>query len=419
MKVLIISHNCFSTTQNMGKTMVSLFSKFKKEELMQLYLYPSIPNIDVCGDYYRITDKDVIRAIIKRNHCGRKIFSEEIIESNKLFESQYEAEKYSDINRKNFIMRRLRDIIWHLGKWKSKELKRWLKEGKPDVVFYALGDATFSQNIAMWVSKYFDIPLVTYVCDEYYFYYKKNNLIKRFIGYSLLKNIKKTIKKSKRLITICDDLGIEYKKQFDIPFTTIMTGSSLKPDSIPTCNNSNKISYIGNLSLNRWKSIRDIAEAVEEINNDFDTEYEFLYYGSECQELANQLGINYGGWLTPELVKAIMRKSLLLIHTETFDIEYRDRLRYSISTKIADCLASGVSLFAYGPDDIASMQHLITNKCAFITTDLSSLKNNLQTALIDSQLRKTIAQKAIIVAKNYHDANSISRNLYNVLESVL
>lgn len=41
MKVLLISHNSISTYQNMGKTFLSLFNCFQKEELCQLYIYPS------------------------------------------------------------------------------------------------------------------------------------------------------------------------------------------------------------------------------------------------------------------------------------------------------------------------------------------------------------------------------------------
>ena len=46
MKVLIISHNPISNQSNMGKTFLSLFSQFDKEELCQLYIYPVIPNED-------------------------------------------------------------------------------------------------------------------------------------------------------------------------------------------------------------------------------------------------------------------------------------------------------------------------------------------------------------------------------------
>ena len=234
MKVLLVSHNCFSKTQNMGKTFASLFSNFKKEELMQLYLYPTIPNIDICDNYFRITDMDAVRSIIKRGKCGQIIKPEVIDESETLFESIEEAEQYGKINRNSFLIRRFRDLAWKISAWKSKELKQWLKEGKPDVVFYAMGDATFSQDIAMWVSAFLNIPLVTYVCDEFYFYYKKTNKF----NLGLVSNIKKTMKKSKKLVTICDSLGKAYLKEFNVPYQTVMTGSSFdigNPDHRRSC----------------------------------------------------------------------------------------------------------------------------------------------------------------------------------------
>lgn len=163
MKVLVVSHNCFSSVQSMGKTLSSLFAEFGKDELMQLYLYPSIPNVDICGSYYRITDSDILRSILKRKRCGRKVGQDEIKQDNSLFADSKEAEKYSSVKRNSFLMRRLRDIAWKFSNWKTGDLKEWLKTENPDVVFYALGDATFSQNIARWVSKYLEIPLVTYI----------------------------------------------------------------------------------------------------------------------------------------------------------------------------------------------------------------------------------------------------------------
>ena len=39
MKVLIISHLPVATQNNMGKTFLSLFSAFEREELCQMYIY--------------------------------------------------------------------------------------------------------------------------------------------------------------------------------------------------------------------------------------------------------------------------------------------------------------------------------------------------------------------------------------------
>ena len=60
-------------------------------------------------------------------------------------------------------------------------------------------------------------------------------------------------------------------------------------------------------------------------------------------------------------VKAL-QNSDLLIHAESFDNEFKQIVKNSISTKIADSLASGVPIVAYGPEGIASIDYLIKNE---------------------------------------------------------
>lgn len=409
MKVLLVSHNCFSKTQNMGKTFASLFSSFKKEELMQLYLYPTIPNIDICDNYFRITDMDAVRSIIKRGKCGQIIKPEVIDESETLFESVEEAEQYEKINRNSFIVRRLRDLAWKISAWKSKELKQWLKDGKPDVVFYAMGDAMFSQDIAMWVSDFLKIPLVTYVCDEFYFYYKKTNKF----NLGLVSNIKKTIKKSKKLVTICDSLGEAYYREFNVPYKTVMTGSSFNIGSLPNKEKQNQISYIGGLALNRWKSLIDISDVVNELNNENLWDIKLAYYGSENEKLKGI--VEYGGRLDLEGVKNTIAESKIVLHIETFDEELKERLRYSVSTKIADSLASGTLLLAYGPSDLASTIHLKENNCAPVVSDKLELKKVLKELLKDNKLKEEYETNAINTAMKFHDTKINSEKIRNIL----
>ena len=406
MKVLIVSHNCFSTTQNMGKTLMSLFSEFKKEELMQLYFYPSVPNVDVCDSCYRITDNDALHSILKRKSCGKEVVAKKTTGVETLFEKAEEAEQYKKINRNSFFVRRLRDFAWKISAWKSNDLKKWLREGKPDVIFYALGDSAFSQNIAMWAAKFLGVPLVTYVCDEYYFYYKE---IRKF-NLGLTSNIKKIIRRSATVVSICDTLGEAYKNAFGTPYITVMTGSSFAPGTLEKGQKRNQISYIGNLSLNRWKSLLDISEVIDEINAENSENYSVVYYGSENDNLKGK--IKYGGKLDTEGVKKVMAESLMLVHAETFDEVYRERLRYSVSTKIADSLASGTPLLAYGPSELASMQHLITNKCAVFADNKTDLKCKLLKVLFDSEYMSTIGMCAVRTARKLHDSEGNSAKLY-------
>lgn len=399
----------------MGKTLSSLFSEFSKDEVMQLYLYPSLPNTKQFDQYYRMTDHDAIHSIWKRNRCGRVISPQEISEANLLFETETQAQAYNSKNRSSDIARRVRDLIWSLGNWKTDGLRQWLTEGKPDVVFYALGDAIFSQNIAMWIAKFLNIPLVAYVCDEFYVSGKKRPLLSRIINHSMLRNLKKLQTRSVHNVVICEELGKLYQQQFGVPYTTIMTGSPLtKASRVNT--ESRHISYIGNLGLNRWQSLLEIAQAIDAVNQKHNWDYRLTYYGKQLEQLEGR--IPYGGYLNSRQLKETMENSLFVIHTEAFDEENVERIRYSVSTKIAETLAGGIPLLAYGPEPVASMQHLIKHGCAVCVTGQSELQSTLTELFSHPQALETISQKALETAQQHHDPVRNSQTLSRCLRSV-
>ena len=96
-KVLVISHNCFSTSQSMGKTLTGLFSAFDKENLCQLYLYPSYPNIDMCNSSFRITDVEVLKNLFIRAKCG-KVVDKKKINDKQLMHAEHTTPKMINFN---------------------------------------------------------------------------------------------------------------------------------------------------------------------------------------------------------------------------------------------------------------------------------------------------------------------------------
>ena len=58
-----------------------------------------------------------------------------------------------------------------------------------------------------------------------------------------------------------------------------------------------------------------------------------------------------------------MANSMAVIHTESFEQEMMELVRFSVSTKIAESLMYGPCLIAYGPEGIASIDYLKENKC--------------------------------------------------------
>jgi hypothetical protein len=73
LRPLIISNNPFSKTSNNGKTLESIFDNQNFINISQLYFtsYQN-PDYSFCDNYFRITDKDVLKNIYKRKY-GNKI----------------------------------------------------------------------------------------------------------------------------------------------------------------------------------------------------------------------------------------------------------------------------------------------------------------------------------------------------------
>lgn len=423
MKVLIVSHTCLNTHNNMGKTLLSLFSAFEKSELCQLYLYPMLPDIEVCSSYYRITDKAVLKGCLTRRVNGREIMKSEIDTSaHKLFENEDDQKLYRNKKNKSSVRVLLRDLMWKLSPWFNKKLVAWIEREKPTCIFVAPGIPKLLYDIALKISREFDLPIVTYICDDYYFLQGQTALLDKLRQKLMMRRMDVLINKSSHIVAICDEIAQRYEKHFNIPSTTIMTGSGYEVADAPSVVAEPMVlNYMGNINYNRFLPLADIGRALDEINKENSSDYRLDIYTVENDEkiLANFDGIksiNLCGFLTGTEFEKAFKSSQILVHTESFD-EYNVELtKNSVSTKIADCLASGIPLFAYGPECLASMGHLIRNDCAVVVTHKEQLKSSLYSLLNNEELRFDKAKNGLAVAEKCHCAKTQSKKLKLIVE---
>ncbi len=422
MKVLIISHNPITTYESMGKTMLTLLSAFRKEELCQLYVYPTIPDVDKCNSYYRITDKDVLKSYYKFKVVGKEILKEEILSAkSQLFEKVGDEKLYRNVKNKKASRKILRDLMWKCACWYNKALKQWVEREKPTHIFVAPGDAKFLYDIVSKISKKFNLPIVTYVCDEYYFVKKKQGL-DALHQKKLDKKIETLMAKTSHIIAICEKIKDCYSEKFSVSATTIMTGTNYPVASEPkSVQKIEKITYLGNIRLNRYLSIAQVGRALDEINVEYGTEYALDIYTGEKDETIlsafdNIKSINLCGYVSGEEFDEVFKNSHALMHVEAFDEDSIDRVKHSISTKIADSLASGICLFAYGPNEVASIQYLQDNNCAIVCTAQDKLKENLLCLFNSNYDRQKIVQNALNVAKQNHDVQNVGSLVKTIFE---
>lgn len=422
MKTLIISHNPISTYQSMGKTMLAFFSQFEREELCQLYIYPTLPDTDKCGSYFRITDKAVLKSYLHFRVQSGEVSP--LLQSEKTDLSEEDRKLYRNKKNKSPFRILARDWLWRGARWYNKALKAWLDKENPTCIFIAPGAQKFLYDIALKIAKKRGIPIVTYICDEFYFLEKKKGFWGRLQQRALRKKIRKLMQRTAHVIAICDELKEIYSQTFGVAATTLMTGANYPPRETPReVDKPTVLTYTGNIRWNRYTSLATIGKTLDDINAQTNVGYALHIYTSEKDESILSAfdgiqSVQFCGFLQGKAFDDTLKNAEILVHTEAFDDESIDGVKHSVSTKIADCLSVGNCLFAYGPKKVASMRYLLDTQSAVCATEPSALKDALLRVLTDRDSRLKAVENALQAAKANHDGQKTSETLKNILKNL-
>lgn len=422
MKVLIISHTVISKTGNMGKTILSYFRGFHPEETAQLYIHAEVPtDTSVCGQYYRFTDKDALRSIfIPRVHGNSfSIENIDVTRSDSRVDKGLESSAHNIGSKRTAGIYIARNAMWKMSRWFSQELKAWLEECKPDVIFFASGDYSFAYEIALEISDFLNIPLVVLCVDDFYIFNKnRDNLIGRIQHRVYMKTVFKTMKRASVILTICDAMSAVYHEMFERPCYTLHTAAENKKLALNKA--ATAVSYIGNLTCGRYTSLLELGTALSNVAPQLHID---VYSGETdkaiLSSLTNAKGIEFHGHISAEEVLSVMENSRFVIHTESFDSYDMERVKFSVSTKIAESLMYGPCLIAYGPKGIASIDYLEENKAAYVISDRNNLEAELGTILKDASEYDKVLTNARALARKNHSAGINSAKVRQWLQEAV
>lgn len=406
-RILIVSHNVFSATESMGKTLSSYFKGFSPDELAQFYIHSQVPTSTVCHNYYRMTDKEAIKSIFGVR-CGtcfqKKDIKEQRISSRT--DQGVTASIYQKARKRTPLIYLARNTWWKLSHWNTRKFKKWLDDFAPDCVFLASGDYAFIYDIALKIAKSRNIPLYASCMDDYYFYNKnQNSALGKWQHKLFMKSVHRTMNYASELFCICDKMTEDYAEYFRKPCVTVHTPSTIEH---PLHEEKKlQISYLGNLGYSRNEQLIAIGRSLKALGLKPD---HIDVYSTESRKeilegMTEENGIVFHGPVGAKDVLRIMGESLAVIHTESFDEKNRQAVRYSVSTKIADSVASGTSILAYGPEEIASIAYLKKENAAFCCTEPEKLGDTLRELIQNEEKRNVTVQNALKLAAQNHAAS--------------
>ncbi len=415
-RILVISHTPFRSSDSMGSTLGAYFTDYDPENMAQFYIKPINPNMNVCQNYFCVTDDEILKKLINpfKRPIGRafRLGENAFLESNKAAATGV-AGNMAGAHRAVGLI--IRNVIWGTGVWNNKKFKNWVKSFDPQIILVQPGDFTYIIKLATKLSKKLEVPLMIHQSEAYYLKRTlETTLLYKLYYRGFRKQFEKMMKRAKHCVYLCDALKRDYDAVFSTPSSVIMKPTALVPEKEqkPFDPQNIRFVYAGNLGLavGRSTPLLRMGKALKSLGQKIDVYTPST--GKHLSELTEENGIIMHAAVPYSELQEIIRQSDFLVHIESDDEWHKADLKYAFSTKIADMLASGRCAVVYGPAENAGIAYLRDNGLALVVENEAALWSSISGLLENADMREGFVRRALYQAEKHHNpkGNALAMN---------
>lgn len=421
-KILVTSVSAWSDSIG-SNTMSELFREYDKEKLACLYIRADISDSVSCRRYFHIYEGRVIKSIIRRGMVTGEGYNLGACDMSTT-DLDEEKTRYNKFRRKkNWFFIFVRELVWLLGRWKTKELNAFLEDFKPDIVFFSIESYIHFNSINEYIiKKCHPEKVIGYLWDDN-FTFKQHPCS---FGYKihrlwLRQGVKRLVHKCDTVFAICPKMKQEVDAEFGIKsilltkpinqFSEIKTA----PQHYPI-----KIMYTGKLFYGRDATIAEIVDAIKEINKNGQKILLQIYTNTELSPAMQERICVDGccemkGFVPQSEVLKIQKEADVLLYAESLSDTYLTA-RLSFSTKMTDYLASGVCIWGVGNKDLAPIAYLKEEDAGLVSFDRATIKEALTQMTQTLEIIHEYATKAQQCGKKNHNAELIQNILFKAIK---
>ncbi len=423
-KILIVMTTPYSTSDS-SRTLDSYFHFWEKDRVAQIFSRNWIPNKGHCGEMYQITDAGILKKWLRKpGEVGKVYTYEEMREQNgnEQIQDNSTAGLYKIGGMHSPMIELLRGALWKKKYWCTEKLVKWLDDFKPECIVYNFSNHLFTQQIALYAAKRFNIPVIAIIGDDYYFNDRFSLSPTYWLFRRKFKKLTEQILSGNTSAVYCSDkIRDKYNEYFHISGETIYVTSSIARREFREINRKlPRFVYFGSIRLGRNQALCEIATALSEI----DGSYKLEVYSNEnderiCECLKSHTNVYYGGALPYKEVERKMLEADVFVIAEGFREEDINFTRYSLSTKAADGLACGTSILTYGPSESGVVEYMRATRASMVCSNQSELKNDILELINNTELQKRYYDRAIFVSQKNHTLESTTAIFDSVVDKAI
>ena len=286
---------------------------------------------------------------------------------------------------KTEFMRGVRDMVWRYGKINRAALREFIEDFKPDIVFSQRKASFRICRVEREVNKIIpEIPMIVYTADDEYslkqvsfspFFWIRRSLLRPYM--------RRNVKFYSKYYTDAESQGEEYARLFKVDTGFLSKCGEFDIGKIHEKTNSPiKLVYTGKLYCNRDKTLELLAKAIAKVNGDEEKFKLEIYTQSPYKKkyrkwLDNKTHSEIKGRIPSDEVPKVYSNADIALHVESFDLKNRLLTRYSFSTKIIDCLATGCAVMAICHKSQNGLIHLKKHNAAITISDKKEIEGVL------------------------------------------
>lgn len=428
MRILLVTSEEWNDYVYGNNILTNWFTGFNAE-FAQIYTSPGLPINNICDKYFQITDGQMAKSLLGGHRAGKKIFKLKLRDIATARQNAQRKGIYGFMKKIsktfNTPVQLLRDFIWLAGRYDTEELRKFIQNFNPDIVFCPRYVSPKQMRLEKLVSTMTDAPIVAFTADDEASVPKYGSLLNRMRKKVVHTRFSKHISLYSHYFTFSQDQAAEYKSEYGIKTSTLLKcGEFTDKYSPKKVGKPIRLVYAGRLYCNRWKSLAEIGRALQVINKDGIRMVLDIYTQEEMTKeqktaLSEDRFIYMKGCVTPSELKKVYEDADIALHVESLDKKNRLLTRVSFSTKIIDLMASSCAIMAICWEKHAGYQYLKEMDAAFCCSDYQNVFPLLKKICDTSALITEYQKKAYECGIKNHNRNEIHRQIINVFEDVI
>lgn len=433
-KVLLVGSSAFNPYTGGGVTLSNLFRNWPRDRIAVAHADFVCPESDICDRYFELSPAELgwtwpISTLAKwSGRQGSATVPAQAMSTNlnrpPAQVSHERARTLAELGIRLLAREGLKDRANV-----TESLAVWAQDFQPDLIYTFLGSLGFIRLVRD-LARVTNASVAVHMMDDWPAVDYRKGFLAPLLRARMEKELALTISQAAVCMGICPAMceayGARYGRQFssfsnalDVDEWSRRSLSVERRNTGPT-----RVAYVGSIVPRaQLTSLKEAALAVHSLNEGcvrFELEifsHEF-YRGRFAQHFDGLKGVKFREPLDDDTITGTMNGVDVLLLPVNFDRESAEYIRYSNPTKLPAYMASGTSIFVYGPEGVDQVDRARTDGWGYVTSQqgVEHVKAALVKLAENSQLRTELGQRAIKVARRDHEVSVVRQAFQNTLK---